>query len=104
MMKLIATTLVETVCHIVDADISEQMTVVLLKGKGEHIVMVDDVEMFTVSPHMHMLRIVGSELVLYDGQELYFYTLDGTCTQQGDCRASCTKFISNEGCRCTYLQ
>lgn len=82
MLKLIATTLVETERHIVDADVSEQMTVVLLKGKGEHIVTVNDVELFTVSPHMHMLRIIGSELVLYDGQELYFYTLDGTCTQQ----------------------
>ena len=29
-----------------------------------------------------MLRIVGTELVLYDGQEIYFYTTDGKRTQQ----------------------
>lgn len=81
-MKLIATTLVESERVIIDADMSEQMTAVLFKGKGECIVSVNDEDIFSVSSQMFMLRIVGSELVLYDGQELYFYTLDGICTQR----------------------
>lgn len=42
MMKLIATTLVETERLIVDADISVQMMFLLLKGKGECIVAIND--------------------------------------------------------------
>lgn len=80
-MKLVATTLFESERVIVDADVSEQMTAVLLKGKGERIVSVNNEDMFSVSPHMYMLRIVGSEIVLYDGWELYFYTLAGIYTQ-----------------------
>lgn len=77
-MKLIATTLVGSERVIIDADVSEQMTAVLFKGKGECIVSINDEDVFSMSPHTYMLRIVGSELVLYDGQELHFYTLGGT--------------------------
>lgn len=81
MIKLIATTLIETERLIIDADVSAQMTAVLLKGKGERIVAINDEDAFSVSPHMTMLRIIGSQLVLYDGQELHFYTVEGACTQ-----------------------
>lgn len=80
-MILLATTFVVSEQVIIDADVSEQMKAVLFKGKGECIVSVNDEDVFSVSPQMFMLRIVGSELVLYDGQDLYFYTLDGICTQ-----------------------
>ena len=30
---------------------------------------------------MTVLRIIGSQLILYDGQELHFYTVEGACTQ-----------------------
>lgn len=80
-MKLIATTLVESERVIIDADVSEKLTAVLFKGKGKCIVSINDEDVFSVSPHMYMLRIVGSVLVLYDGQELHFYTLAGICTQ-----------------------
>lgn len=80
-MKLMATTLVETECLIIDADVSAQMTAVLLKGKGECIVAINDEDAFSVSPHMTMLRIIGSQLLLYDGQQLHVYTVEGACTQ-----------------------
>ena len=80
-MILLAITFVVSERVIIDADVSEQMKAVLFKGKGECIVSVNDEDVFSVSPQMFMLRIVGSELVLYDGQDLYFYTLDGICTQ-----------------------
>lgn len=81
MMKLIATTLVETERLIIDADVSAQMTAVLLKGKGERIVAINDENAFSVSPQMRVLRMIGSQLILYDGQELHFYTVEGACTQ-----------------------
>ena len=80
-MKLMATTLVETECLIIDADVSAQMTAVLLKGKGECIVAINDEDAFSVSPHMTMLRIIGSQLLLFDGQQLHVYTVEGACTQ-----------------------
>lgn len=80
-MKLTATTIVESKRIIVDADICEHMTVVLLKSAGECIVSINDENIFSVSPRMHMLRIVGSALALYDGELLHFYTLTGICTQ-----------------------
>lgn len=80
-MKLMATTLVETERLIIDADVSAQMTAVLLKGKGECIVAINDEDAFSVSPHMTMLRIIGSQLLLYDGQQLHVYTVEGACTQ-----------------------
>lgn len=30
---------------------------------------------------MRMLRIIGSQLALYDGHQLHFYTVEGACTQ-----------------------
>lgn len=55
-MKLKAQTLFETTRSIVDADISAQMTAVLQKGKGENIVTVNGVDVFTVSVNMYLLR------------------------------------------------
>lgn len=81
MIKLIATTLIETERLIIDADVSAQMTALLVKGKGECIVAINDEEAFSISPQMMMLRIIGSQLALYDGQQLHFYTLEGACTK-----------------------
>ena len=81
-MQLIAQTLFKTTRNIVDADVTLQMTVVLQKGKGENIVTINDEDVFKVSSHVYMVRIVENELVMYDGQDIYFYTLDGECTQQ----------------------
>ena len=81
-MQLIAQTLFKTTRNIVDADVTLQMTAVLQKGKGENIVTINDEDVFKVSSHVYMVRIVENELVMYDGQDIYFYTLDGECTQQ----------------------
>ena len=81
-MQLIAQTLFKSTRSILDADVSQLMTAVLQKGNGENVVTINNVDVFTVNPHMYMLRIVGTELVLYDGQEIYFYTTDGKCKQQ----------------------
>jgi len=81
-MNFIPQTLFKTNGNIIDADVSSEMTVALQKGKGEKIVTVNDEDVFTVSVHAYMIRILDEGLVIYDGKDLQFFTLDGICMQQ----------------------
>lgn len=102
-MKIVAQTLFESNQYIVDADVSQHMIAVLLKGKGECIVSINHEDVFTVSSQMYMLRIVGAELVLYDGQELFFLFIRWNLHAAGDNRSSCAAHRADERCRRYYI-
>lgn len=81
-MKLIKETLCKTNRTIIDADVSPQMTAVLVKEKGENIVTVNGNDAFSVSTDFYMIRILDDSLAIYDGKKISFFTVDGKCIQE----------------------
>lgn len=88
---------------IIDADVSSQMMAILHKGKGENIVTVNDCDVFTVSAHSYMIRILDEELVIYDGESLQFFTLDGKCMRKVKVGSHLFDLLPMKGAvACTY--
>ena len=81
-MNLIKETLCKTNRTIIDADVSPQMTAVLVKGKGENIVTINGNDAFSVSTDFYMIRILDDSLAIYDGKKISFFTVDGKCIQE----------------------
>lgn len=81
-MNLIKETIYKSNRTILDADVSSQMIAILHKGIGEGIVTVNGGDVFTVSVHASMIRILDDAFVIYDGQTLQFFTQEGICTQE----------------------
>lgn len=81
-MNFTKETVYQTNHTIIDADVSLQKIVVLKKGKGEHIVTINDSDKFSVCTNTYMIRILGDSLVTYDGHTVQFFTLEGLCTKK----------------------
>ncbi len=88
---------------IIDADVSSQMLAVLHKGKGENVVTMNGCDVFTVSAHSYMIRILDEELVIYDGESLQFFTLDGKCMRKVKVGSHLFDLLPMKGAvACTY--
>ena len=109
-MNLIPKTLYKAKRKIIDADVSPQIIAVLQKGIGENKVIVNEKEVFAVCAQAYMIRILGEEIVIYDGKDLQFFTFDGTCTQHVTVGRHVLDLITMKGrdemqrCQCKELK